>query len=121
MNCKLFMKKFTSFDKIDHFDGDSVPSAIIFMSGSGTNAEKLLESQECGKLWKCSAIVTDRTKGCRAKEIAERFNVPYVLHDIFEFYKAHGLETISIASERGMEVRELWTDALREKNCRDSS
>lgn len=115
MNCKLFMKKFTSFDKIDHFDDISVPSAIIFMSGSGTNAEKLLESPDCGKLWKCSAIVTDRTKGCRAKEIAERFNVPYILHDIFEFYKERGLDKISVATERGMEVRNLWTDALREK------
>ena len=115
MNCKLFEKKLPSFNKIDHFDGSSVPSAIIFMSGSGTNAEKLLESPDHGKLWKCSAIVTDRVKGCRAKEIAEKFRIPYILYDIFQFYKDHGLETISVATERGLEVRNLWTDALREK------
>lgn len=115
MNRKLFTKKSTYFFKNDHFDGFSVPSVIIFMSGSGTNAEKLLESPDHGKLWKCSAIVTDRTKGCRAKEIANRFGVPYLLHDIFQFYEDHGLSTISVATERGMEVRELWTDALREK------
>ena len=115
MNCKLFEKKSSSFDKTDLFDGSSVPSAIIFMSGSGTNAEKLLESPDHGKFWKCSAIVTDRTRGCRAKEIAEKFGIPYILHDIFQFYKDHGLETISVATERGMEVRNLWTDALRKK------
>ena len=100
MNCKLFEKKLPSFNKIDHFDGSSVPSAIIFMSGSGTNAEKLLESPDHGKLWKCSAIVTDRVKGCRAKEIAEKFRIPYILYDIFQFYKDHGLETISVATIR---------------------
>lgn len=115
MNNELFQKKTPSFDKIDHFDGNFVPSAIIFMSGSGTNAEKLLESPDCGKLWKCSAIVTDRVKGCRAKEIAERFNVPYILHDIFQFYKDHGADSISVATERGMELRNLWTDELRKK------
>ena len=115
MNCKLFEKKISSFDKIDHLDGGFVPSAIIFMSGSGTNAEKLLESPEHGKLWKCSAIVTDREKGCRAKEIAEKFRIPYILHDIFQFYRDHGLETISVAAESGMKVRNLWTDALRRK------
>ena len=115
MNCKLFSKKLQSFDKTDHFDDIFVPSAIIFMSGSGTNAEKLLESPDHGKLWKCSAIVTDRIQGCRAKEISERFHVPYILHDIFQFYKNHGLDTISVATEKGMDVRNLWTDALREK------
>ena len=115
MNCKLFSKKSLSFDKIDHFPGKNVPSAILFMSGSGTNAVKLLESPDYGKSWTCSVIVTDRTEGCRAKEIADRFGIPYLLHDIFQFYREHGLETISVATERGMEVRELWTDALREK------
>lgn len=115
MNCKLFSKKLTFNSKNDTFGGNFVPSAIIFMSGSGTNAEKLLESEDRGKLWNCSAIVTDRTRGCRAEEIAKRFGIPYILHDIFQFYKDHGLETISVATERGMEVRNLWTDALREK------
>ena len=76
MNNHFFLKKTATFDKIDRSETSSVPSAIIFMSGSGTNAVKLLESPDCGKLWKCSAIVTDRVKDCRAKEIAERFNVP---------------------------------------------
>ena len=115
MNNTLFVKKTATFSKIDHFESPSVPSAIIFMSGSGTNAVKLLESPDCGKLWKCSAIVTDRVKGCRAKEIADRFNVPYILHDIFQFYKDHGSESISVATERGMELRNLWTDELRKK------
>lgn len=115
MNCKLFSKKSSYFNNFDHFSGNFVPSAIIFMSGSGTNAVKLLESPEYGKSWTCSAIVTDRTAGCRAKEIAERFGVPYLLHDIFQFYRDHGLETISVATERGMEVRELWTEELRKK------
>lgn len=115
MNCKLFEKKSTSFCYYDTFCGNSVPSGIIFMSGSGTNAVKLLESPERGKLWNCSAIVTDRVKGCRAKEIAEKFGIPYIILDIFDFYQQHGLNTISIASEGGMRVRKLWTDELRKR------
>ena len=42
MNNTLFVKKTATFSKIDHFESPSVPSAIIFMSGSGTNAVKLL-------------------------------------------------------------------------------
>ncbi len=89
------------------------PRAAIFMSGSGTNAEKLLmHYQETVTAWQPVVIVTDRP-GCRAKEIAERFGLPYEELDIREFYREKGLNTISIATQEGMQVRELWTDALR--------
>ena len=115
MNCNFFPEKFHISSGTDSKNGTSVPSAVIFMSGTGTNAEKLLESPDHGTLWKCSAVIADRTKGCRAEEIARKFNVPYLLHDIFRFYQEHGLDTISVATGKGMEVRQLWTDSLRER------
>ena len=114
MNCNFFPEIFGKSSETDTGSGSSVPSAVIFMSGSGTNAEQLLSSPEHGTLWKCSAIIADRKNGCRAEEIARYFNIPYLLHDIFRFYRKYGLDTISVATKKGMEVRQLWTDSLRE-------
>ncbi len=91
------------------------PAAVIFMSGAGTNAEKLLESAYYGKSWHCSVLVTDRPERSRAAEIAARFGIPCLEHDIFRFYRDHGMQTIGIGTEQGFAVRQLWTDALREK------
>lgn len=115
MNCNFFPEIFGKTSETDTDNGSSVPSAVIFMSGAGTNAERLLSSPEHGSLWKCSAIIADRIKGCRAEEIARKFNIPFLLHDIFRFYQEHGLDSISVATKKGMEIRQLWTDSLREK------
>jgi hypothetical protein len=47
-------------------------NAVIFMSGSGTNAEKVLEyvSSQDRKAWIPSVIVTDTPQKSRASEIA---------------------------------------------------
>ena len=90
---------------------------IIFLSGSGSNAEKILEYIETNKsdYWEPVGIVTDRPETSRGKEIAKRFNLPLIEHDIKKFYNKRGEERISIMSERGREIRNEWTDALREK------
>lgn len=94
------------------------PSAALFLSGSGTNAEKLLESC-CGKSsaasWKVSVLVTDRPETSAARQLSARFDVPLVEHDLASFYRLHGEGKTSIHTERGMRIRELWTDALRKK------
>ncbi len=101
MNCKVFIKS-------------SLPTAVIFLSGSGSNAERLLSSPSHGRSWKCAAIATDRP-GSNAREIAERYGLSLVEEDIFRFYEAHGRRSISIATEEGFAIRELWTEALRKK------
>ena len=100
MNLQVFMKS-------------SCPGAVIFVSGTGTNAEKLLESSAYGKLWTCRAIVTDRASSA-ALQLAEKYELPLINADIRGFYARHGLSSISIASQKGFQVREMWTDHLRE-------
>ena len=67
---------------------NSPAKTAIFLSGSGTNAEKILE------LWKkegasCEFIpvclVTDRPGRCRAEELAEKFDIQLVSLDIRQF------------------------------------
>ena len=59
------------------------------MSGSGTNAEALLEysrKSDCG--FEVSALFTDRPDRCRAFEIGRKFNCEVLSYDIFEYYNA---------------------------------
>jgi len=91
------------------------PSAAIFMSGGGSNAEKLLESLETpDPAWKASLIFTDAPAKSRASEIAGRFKVPFLSLDILEFYRARGESKVSLATEKGRQIREEWTGQLRE-------
>ena len=99
-------------------DSSKRPSAAIFLSGSGTNAEKLLEhSHRLGSRssWRPALIVTDRPRTSRAREIAEKYSLPLLEHGILEFYRAHGLEKVTLATPEACRVRELWTDELRAK------
>lgn len=90
----------------------------IFISGSGTNAIKILEfwqndPEKCHFIPSC--IVTDRPDRCNARDIAQQFNIPIIEHDIFSFYKSKGLKSISLASEAGREARAEWTQGLIQK------
>lgn len=92
-------------------------SAAIFMSGSGTNAEKVLEyrlTHRC-ETWYPAVIVTDAPESSRANEIAARFDLPLIAFSIRDFYRSYGEKTISLRTERGRQLREMWTDLLRKK------
>ena len=91
------------------------PSAAIFMSGSGSNAEKLLESLNSGSCnsWQAAVLVTDNPNKSRTVELAEKFNLPYVAIDLRAFYRERGETRMSLATQRGREIREEWTEALR--------
>jgi len=89
----------------------------IFMSGSGTNAEKILELWQLDKK-QCSfrpvCLVTDRPDKSRTLELAKRFNIPAVAVDIFQFYQDNGASSISLKTEKGRQLRQQWTDKLRQ-------
>jgi folate-dependent phosphoribosylglycinamide formyltransferase PurN len=91
------------------------PRAVIFMSGSGTNAEKLLESlSECScPSWMPSAILTDMPERSRAREISRRYGIPLIEHDIRKFYFDRGEEKVSLLTEKGKKIREEWTEEMR--------
>ena len=86
------------------------------MSGNGSNAEKVLDfhKKTSGK-WLPSVIITDAPEKSRAAEIAAKYNLPLVELSIREFYRQYGEDKISLGSENGRRIRELWTAALREK------
>lgn len=96
-------------------EGHQKPQVGIFLSGSGTNAERVLACLAAlpEAPVKVTALVTDAPETSRARELGERFGVPVVASDIRKFYEAHGERRVSIATPRGQEIRRLWTDELR--------
>lgn len=95
-----------------------MPAGAIFLSGSGTNAVKILErfrDPERPKYWIPKVIVTDRPKTSQAAAIAEKYGLPLVGHGIAAFYREHGLDKVTVATPEGQRVRQLWTASLLEK------
>jgi len=88
----------------------------IFMSGSGSNAERILERVEAKEPdvpFEVTALVTDAPETSRARDLGARFGLPVVENDIRAFYRERGESRVSIATPRGQEIRQEWTDALR--------
>ena len=96
----------------------NIPQAVIFLSGSGSNAEKILEKwRNAGsdREYNIAALFTDSPAKSRARELAQQFDVPYIENDIRAFYKNKGLDSLSIAHEAGQKARREWTDSIREQ------
>ncbi len=94
----------------------STPSAAIFLSGSGSNAERIIEFQrQAGETaaFTIGALVTDRPQTSRARQLASQFNLPLVENDIGAFYRERGESRVSIATPAGRQLRTEWTDQLR--------
>ena len=74
-----------------------------FMSGSGTNAKRILErSLKPDSRYEVTLIFTDvrdnrlkrsGDKLCKAKEISEEYDIVYVYEDIRDFYRSKGHKT----------------------------
>lgn len=115
---------FSQNDKINNFNGHIFleelseqrrPNMAIFLSGGGSNAEKLLADRQVLECTNPVVLVTDAPEKSRARLIGEKYNLPVVEFSIREFYRSHGLPTTSLATEKGRQVRELWTGELRKK------
>jgi folate-dependent phosphoribosylglycinamide formyltransferase PurN len=92
------------------------PRAALFMSGTGSNAERILERcRQAGGECPFSpvALVTDCPETSRAREIGTEFSLPVIENDIREFYRKRGLSRMTIRTEQGREARKAWTDEIR--------
>jgi len=98
---------------LGNIPSDAKPSLAIFLSGSGSNAEKLLADAAVRAAANVTVLVTDAPEKSRAIEIGAAFGLPVISCSIREFYRNHGLKSISLATAEGREVRELWTAELR--------
>ena len=100
-----------------NYNPNRLPNTAIFLSGSGSNAEKLLQTlQKLDKpVLNVAALVTDAPETSRARELGKIFSIPVIEHDIREYYFSRGETRVSIATPRGQELREMWTTELKEK------
>jgi folate-dependent phosphoribosylglycinamide formyltransferase PurN len=88
----------------------------IFLSGSGSNAEKVLEQHRQAKGRSSYApvvLITDAPETSRARELGRLYELPVVENDIRKFYRDRGQTRVTIATPEGQRLREAWTDALR--------
>jgi folate-dependent phosphoribosylglycinamide formyltransferase PurN len=94
---------------------DLIPRAAIFMSGSGSNAERILESLKdlAAPPLQIACLVTDAPETSRAREIGKTWGLPVIENDIKAFYTARGVTRISLATPEGRALREEWTNLLR--------
>jgi len=83
------------------------------MSGSGTNAEVLLQSRRADSAYEIAVLVTDNPQGSNTFALADRYRVDVVALDIKAFYAARGEESIAMTSPHRCQLREEWTDKLR--------
>jgi folate-dependent phosphoribosylglycinamide formyltransferase PurN len=82
--------------------GDAPMRVACFVSGSGTNARRIIErSLEEDSLYEASLIFTDvrndrlrksGEKRCRAKDIADEYGISYECEDIRDFYRERGVK-----------------------------
>ena len=98
------------------FTEKKVPCAVL-MSGSGSNAEALLEFERASAAcpYRVAVLATDAPESSRAREIAAKFSLPLVEHDIRKFYQARGEDSIKLDSPRRRELRNEWSDGLLQK------
>lgn len=91
-----------------------VPRVAIFLSGSGSNAEVLLKqfAVSSNPSYDIAVLVTDYPEKSRAKVLAEEFGLPLIALSIREFYRERGEGRVSLATEKGREIREEWTGEL---------
>ncbi len=92
------------------------PAAAIFLSGGGSNAERLLRhGREAGGAagYRVAVLVTDNPEGSRARGLAAEFGIPLIENDIRAFYRRHGEARVAIGTPAGRQLREAWTDELR--------
>lgn len=92
------------------------PECVIFLSGSGSNAEMLLRDWRENRSeipYEIGALVTDRPRSSRAAGLAKEYGLPLAAVDIADFYAEHGEDGIALTTARRRELREQWTEALR--------
>ena len=89
----------------------------IFLSGSGTNAEKILEYwQKNATETSCHFILfTDRPEGSNARIIAKKYNLELLENDIKLFYKQRKCNRVTLTTSIGRQIREEWTEAVRQQ------
>ena len=88
---------------------------VIFLSGSGSNAEKILDywGQEGSKISYQITLFTDRPLRSRAREIADNYGLPLIENDIKRFYQKRGCARVTLSTPLGKNIRDEWTLSIR--------
>ena len=102
--------EYYNFDK-----KDKSGRAAIFISGTGSNAERLLETREktSGSKWTPAVIVTDFPEKSRASEIARRFGLPLAALSIKDFYLKHGEKKFLLKIRYITPIKKCWRQRIK--------
>lgn len=92
------------------------PRAAILLSGSGSNAEKIIQHKQAvgeSAPFEIAVLFTDAPERSRARQLAETYDLPLVENDIRQFYRERGQKRMTIATPEGQQIREEWTRKVR--------
>ena len=94
---------------------DSRRNVVIFLSGRGTNALRILEHWQGNEpsVFHQVILFTDRPEKSKARSIASQFNLELIESDIHHFYRQRGSSKITLATPQGRQIREEWTELVR--------
>ena len=85
----------------------------LFLSGSGSNAGRILEIAARGDCsYEVAVLVTDAPESSAAVELGKKYSLPVVALDIRRYYAEHGENGIALNSEYRRELRDKWSDEL---------
>lgn len=87
----------------------------IFMSGSGSNAEVLLQkAADKTAAFEVKLLFTDAPESSRTLELGEKFQIPVLSLDIRKFYADHGECDIRLNSDYRRQLRDEWSECVRQ-------
>lgn len=91
----------------------------VFLSGTGSNAGELLGLEQllderCP--FEIDVLVTDNanTQECNAQQLGSKYHKPLVQIDVKKHYFTGGLDKVTLKTERGRQLRKLYTERLRQ-------
>lgn len=93
---------------------DRLARVAILMSGTGSNAEILLNYLASSSVAQAVVIATDAPEESRTKVLADKFNKPMLGLDIRKYYREHGENSIRLDSPQRREIRRKWSKRFRE-------
>ena len=92
---------------------DRPKRVIVCMSGTGSNADNLLEKAANGPLaCRIECLFTDAPETSRACELGKKYNVPVEALDIRKFYLERGENDIKLNTPERRRIRDEWTEAV---------
>lgn len=103
-------------DLFPEHDEKAPARTALLLSGTGSNAAAILEySRNNSCAFDVKLLVTDAPETGRARETAQKYQLPLAEVDIYKFYALNGEDNIRLDTPRKRMLRDQWSAKLYEE------